>query len=208
VTSINLNGGTIKDPNGLTANLSLYGLTESGPQIVTSALAIQTSFSGISNTSSNPPQNGLAVGPANVVTAEGSRIEWTNLADGAATLQSIYQFFSPLGSTATNSLSYTRCTYDSVNQRYIVTANNSASSGTISNIDIAVSKDSNPNDGWYFASLNTSLTINGQLTQSYQPVVAVDGTNIYIASASQPCSRIRPFAEIILSPNVVIFPDR
>jgi len=54
---------------------------------------------------------------------------------------------------------------------------------TISDIDIAVSKDSNPNDGWYFASLNTSLTINGQLTGSDRPMLSADGTNIYITAA-------------------------
>ena len=147
-----------------------------------SASQIQASFSGISNTSSFPPHNGLAVGPNNIVMAEGSRIEWTNLTGAAATLQSIYQFFSPLGPTATNSLFDTRCVYDSVNQRYIVTADNIGANGTISNIDVAVSKDANPNDGWYFASLNTSLTINGQLTSSDQPTVSVDGTNIYITA--------------------------
>jgi hypothetical protein len=75
-----------------------------------------------------------------------------------------------------------RCVYDSLNQRYIVTVENIGSGGTISNIDIAVSKDSNPNDGWYFSSLNTSITINGQLTASDRPSVAVDGTNIYITA--------------------------
>ncbi|MGL5165110.1 MAG: beta strand repeat-containing protein, partial [Afipia sp.] len=182
-TSVNLNGATITDVNGLTANLSFYGLTQTGPQIVTAIPAVETQFSGISNTSTYPPHNGLAAGPSNIVMAEGSRIEWTNLTGGAATLQSVYQFFKPLGSVATNALSYSRCAYDSVNQRYIVTINNTASGGTISNIDIAVSKDSNPNDGWYFASLNTSLTINNQLTSSNQPVVSVDGANIYITDA-------------------------
>lgn len=36
----------------------------------------------------------------------------------------------------------------------------STSGAAISDIDIAVSKDSNPNYGRYFTSLNTSLTIN------------------------------------------------
>ncbi len=73
--------------------------------------------------------------------------------------------------------------YDSINQRYIVVMDNSPSGHTISNIDIAVSKDSNPNDGWYFASLNTSLTINNQLTAADSPTVSVDGTNVYITAS-------------------------
>src|SRR5438445_5019551 len=99
-----------------------------------------------------------------------------------ANLQSVYQFFGSLGPTATNALFDPRANYDSVNQRYVVTVDNIGSNGTISNIDIAVSRDSNPNDGWYFYSLNTSLTINGQLTAADQPTVSVDGTNIYITA--------------------------
>jgi hypothetical protein len=149
---------------------------------MSSSSQIDTEFSGISNTSSYPPHNGLAVGPNNIVMAEGSRIEWTNLAGGAPTLQSVYQFFQPLGATATNSLFDPRCFYDSASGRFIVMMDNIGSNGTISNIDIAVSKTSNPNDGWYFASLNTSLTINGQLTSSDRPTISVDATNIYITA--------------------------
>jgi hypothetical protein len=124
----------------------------------------------------------LAVGPNYIVMAEGSLIEWTNLAGGAPTQQSVYQFFKPLGSSKTNALFDPRAVYDPINQRYIVTMDNIGSGGTISNIDIAVSKTSNPNDGWYFASLNTALTINGRATSSDTPVVSVDGSNIYIAA--------------------------
>jgi len=158
-----------------------YLLTEiSPPPAATSE--IETQFSGISDKSSYPPHNALAVGPNYVVTLEGARIEWSNLSGGATKLQSVYQFFKPLGSTATNALFDPRVVYDSVNGRYIVTMDNIGSGGTISNIAIAVSKDSNPNDGWTFASLNTSLTINGQLTSSDTPVLSVDGTNVYITA--------------------------
>jgi hypothetical protein len=151
--------------------------------VTPSAAQIETQFSGPSVTSTYPPNNGLAVGPNNVVMMEGSRIEWTNLAGGSPVLQSVYNFFSPLGAAAASSLNHPRCVYDSVNQRYIVIMDNSASGHTISNIDIAVSKDSNPNDGWYLASLNTSLTINGQLTSADSPMLSVDGTNIYITAS-------------------------
>src|SRR6266851_791914 len=143
---------------------------------------IDTIFSGISVSSSDVPHNALAVGPSYVVTAEASRIEWTNLTGGATTIQSVYSFFSSLGSTATNALFDPRAVYDPINQRYIVTIDNIGSNGAISNIDIAVSKDSNPNDGWYFASLNSSLTVNGQLTGADTQVVSVDGTNIYVTA--------------------------
>ena len=142
---------------------------------------IETVFTGPSVTGTNPPHNGLAVGPNNIVMVEGSRIEWTNLAGGSPTLQSTYDFFSSL--SPTGGLYDQRCIYDSVNQRYVVIMQYEASGATISDIDIAVSKDSNPNDGWYFAKLNTSLTINGQLTGSDRPMLSSDGTNIYITAA-------------------------
>ena len=177
---------TIENMYGLPA----LGASASAPTMslapataATGSSQVTTSFSGISVTSTYPPNNGLAVGPNNVVMMEGSRIEWTNLAGGSPTLQSVYNFFSPLGAAAASSLNHPRCVYDSINQRYIVVMDNSASGHTISNIDIAVSKDSNPSDGWYFASLNTSLTINGQLTSADSPMVSVEGTNIYITTS-------------------------
>jgi hypothetical protein len=156
-----------------------YTVTETA---ASSASEVDTQFSGISDRSSYPPHNALAVGPNYIVMAEGSLIEWTNLAGGAPIQQSVYQFFKPLGSSKTNALFDPRAVYDPINQRYIVTMDNIGSGGTISNIDIAVSKTSNPNDGWYFASLNTALTINGRATSSDTPVVSVDGSNIYIAA--------------------------
>jgi hypothetical protein len=141
---------------------------------------IETVFSGPSVTSTYPPHNGLAVGPNYIVMVEGSGIEWTDLAGGSPTLQSTYDFFSSL--SPTGGLYDPRCIYDSINQRYIVIMQSEASGATISDIDIAVSKDSNPNDGWYFSQLNTSLTINGQLTASDRPMLSIDGSNIYITA--------------------------
>src|SRR5258708_22758163 len=141
---------------------------------------IDTEFSGPSVTTTYPPHNGLALGPSNIVMVEGSRIEWTNLAGGAPTQQSVYSFFSPLNPTG--GLYDPRCVYDSINQRYVVIMDYVASGATISNIDVAISKDSNPNDGWYFGSLNTSISINGQLTASDRPTLSVDGGNIYITA--------------------------
>lgn len=124
---------------------------------------IQTLFSGPSTTSTYPPHNGLAVGSNYVVMIEGSRIEWTNLTGGSPTLQSVYGFFSPL--SPTGGLYDQRVAYDSVNQRFVVIMQYLAPGGTATDIDIAVSKDSNPNDGWYFSQLNTTVTLGGQLSE-------------------------------------------
>ncbi|MEH2486799.1 beta strand repeat-containing protein [Bradyrhizobium sp. AZCC 2230] len=142
---------------------------------------IQTSFSGPSTTSTYPPHNGFAVGSNYVVMIDGSQIEWTNLTGGSPTVQSIYSFFSPL--SPTGGLFDQRVVYDSVNQRFVAMMEYLAPDGTTTSIDIAVSKDSNPNDGWTFSQLNTTITINGQSTDSDRPTLAVDGSNVYISAA-------------------------
>ncbi|WP_426614407.1 alkaline phosphatase family protein [Bradyrhizobium sp. McL0616] len=143
--------------------------------------SIQTSFSGPSTTSTSPPHNGLAVGPNYVVMIDGSRIEWTNLTGGSPTVQSVYSFFSPLAPTG--GLYDQRIVYDSVNQRFVAIMQYLAPDGTTTDIDVAVSKDSNPNDGWTFSQLNTTVTIGGQSTDSDRPTLAVDGSNVYISAA-------------------------
>ncbi len=142
---------------------------------------IQTSFSGPSDTSTYPPDSGLAIGPNYVVMIDGSQIEWTNLTGGSPTVQSVYSFFSSL--SPTGGLFDQRVVYDSVNQRFVAMMEYLAPDGTTTDMDIAVSKDSNPNDGWTFSQLNTTVTINGQSTDFDRPTLAVDGSNVYISAA-------------------------
>src|ERR1700722_5978561 len=63
-----------------------------------------------------------------------------------------FQLFSSLGPTLDNSVFDTRTAYDSSTGRYVLIANNLQPGGTSTNIDIAVSRDSNPADGWYVGS--------------------------------------------------------
>src|SRR5216683_609571 len=114
---------------------------------------IDTIFSGISVSSSDVPHNALAVGPSYVVTAEASRIEWTNLTGGATTIQSVYSFFSSLGSTATNALFDPRAVYDPINQRYIVTIDNIGSNGAITNIYVTAPQYNVNTSGWQGTAL-------------------------------------------------------
>ena len=145
---------------------------------------VNTEFSGITDPNNYPPENALAVGASNVVMAESSKIEWTNLSGGAAVNESLYTLFGSLPASETNSLLDVRVDYDSVNQRFVVMADTSRIERQ-RYIDIAVSKDPNPNDGWYVGSANSELTISGSLrTQADMPYLSVDGTNIYV-SASQ-----------------------
>ena len=185
ISALNLNGAVINDGAGNAVNLS--GATNYNPTgtlqvnaTTTVTSQIQTLFSGPSNTSSYPPHNGFAVGSNYVVMIDGSRVEWTNLTGGSPTLQSVYSFFSPL--SPTGGLYDQRIAYDSVNQRFVVIMQYLAPGGTATNIDIAVSKDSNPNDGWTFSQLNTTVTLGGQTTGSDRPMLAVDGSNVYISA--------------------------
>ena len=87
--------------------------------------------------------------------------------------------FSPLGPTLDNSVFDTRAAYDSSTGQYVVIANNlqPGTGHVATNIDIAVSKDSNLADGWWVGSIDTS---NGGTTQSDMPYLSVSGGNIYI----------------------------
>jgi hypothetical protein len=105
--------------------------------------------------------------------------EVTNLSGGAATTGSQFQLFSSLGPTLDNSVFDTRTAYDSSTGRFVLIANNLQPGGTATNIDIAISKDSNPADGWFVGSIDTS---NGGTTQSDMPCLSVSGGNICITA--------------------------
>jgi hypothetical protein len=146
---------------------------------MTAPTTILTSFSGISDPGNYPPENALAVGPESIVTAESVPYEVTNLSGGAATTGSQFQLFSSLGPTLDNSVFDTRAAYDSSTGRFVLIANNLQPGGTATNIDIAISKDSNPADGWFVGSIDTS---NGGTTQSDMPCLSVSGGNICITA--------------------------
>ena len=146
---------------------------------MTAPTTILTSFSGISDPGNYPPENALAVGPKSIVTAESVPYEVTNLSGGAATTGSQFQLFSSLGPTLDNSVFDTRAAYDSSTGRFVLIANNLQPGGTATNIDIAISKDSNPADGWFVGSIDTS---NGGTTQSDMPCLSVSGGNICITA--------------------------
>jgi hypothetical protein len=147
----------------------------------TGGSSVTTSLSGISDPQNYPPENGLAVSTSDIVMAESSYVEWTNLDGGAAVTESLYTLFGSLPASQTNSLLDARVAYDSVNQRFVIMAEN-LSGSTVSNIDMAVSKDSNPADGRNVGSANSELLIGGSAIQSNLTSLSVDGTNIYVSA--------------------------
>ena len=157
---------------------TLVNIVPPPPPPLTASVTAQ--FSGISDPTNYPPENALAVGPANVLMAETTHYEFTNLSGGAATTGSLYTLFTSLGSTLDNSLLDARAAYDGSTGRYVLIAENFQPGGGSfrTNIDIAVSKDSNPADGWYVASIDTS---NSGTAQQDMPYLSVSGGNIVLS---------------------------
>ena len=145
---------------------------------------VAASFQGISSTGINagwvPPDNALAVGPANVVTVENSAIEFSSLSGAVQNLQTLSSFFAPLG--AYTFIYDPHVFYDSVNGRYVVVVDELNSTSTQSNLLVAVSVDSNPADGWHFQAINATQVVGGVTTWADYPMVAVDGKNVYIST--------------------------
>ncbi|MBN8974858.1 MAG: hypothetical protein J0I08_00085, partial [Rhizobiales bacterium] len=183
------------DPYSLLATIEgFYGATAIGASAgapalnfyastpATASASVTRSFSGVSDPTNNPPQNALAVGLNYVFTAETTHYEITDLSGNPIVSNgSLYGLFSPLGGTLDNSLLDARAAYDGSTGHYVVIANNFQPGGGnfATNIDIAVSVDSNPNDGWYLASIDTS---NDGTTQSDMPHLSVSDGNIYIST--------------------------
>lgn len=114
----------------------------------------------------------LAIGNAHVVTVQNSRIQWY---DRSGTLQSDQSLFSFFNNPAGTAIGASRVVYDDVNDRFVVLSD--AWDG--GKLWLAVSKDSDPNHGWNYGSLNTDLTINGLKCWAEFPGLATDGKAIY-----------------------------
>ena len=144
--------------------------------------SVTRSFSGLSDKTNTPPQNALAVGPNYIFTAETTHYAIADLSGNPIVSNgSLYSLFAPLGGTLDNALLDARAIYDSSTGRYVVTVDNFQPGGGnfATNVDIAVSVDSNPSDGWYLASIDTS---NGATAQSDMPYLSVSNGKIYIST--------------------------
>jgi hypothetical protein len=168
-------------PIGASAGAPLLDFYSATPPTATTSTS--TSFSGVSDPKAVAKGNALAVNANNIVSAEGSQYDVSNLSGGAAATASLYTLFAPLGSSQDNNLRYPSSAYDSSTGQFVLIALNSGPSGSgVSTIDIAVSKDSNPADGWSVAALNTALTIGGQPAAADVPSVSVSNGNIYLTA--------------------------
>ena len=148
-------------------------------QAVSVSPAMSISFAGNTYASNGTakPDSSLAAGIANLVTTETARIQWYDKNGALQSDQSLNAFFNLPNNVAVGD---SRVVYDAVNNRFVVETDE-ASNGS-SAIGVAVSKDSNPNDGWNFTSINTDLFANGLATWADFPGLATDGKAIYLTA--------------------------
>ncbi|OAF06448.1 hypothetical protein [Bradyrhizobium neotropicale] len=133
-----------------------------------------------------PPDNALAAGANVVITAENDAIQITTLQGTSPQTESLNTFFGSVMSSG-YFLADARVLYDVVHHQFIVTVdevNNSLTTSSIlmavSNSDLTTTSLSSAN--WQFQAASTTYNINGITTWADQPLVAVDGHNIYVST--------------------------
>jgi hypothetical protein len=133
-----------------------------------------------------PPDNALAAGAYIVITAENDAIQFTNLQGTAAQTESLNTFFSPVLSSG-YFVTDPRVLYDATHHQFVVAVDEVSNALNSSYVLLAVSKSdltttSLSSANWQFEAVSTTYTLNGLTTWSDQPLVAVDGHNIYIST--------------------------
>ncbi|HZZ44587.1 MAG TPA: Calx-beta domain-containing protein [Tepidisphaeraceae bacterium] len=130
-----------------------------------------------------------AVGPNNLVNAVNSEIQWFTKAGSLQMAEQLNAFFAPLGTNATTSISDPHVIYDQYSGRFVIVAMSfldSSVPGDLvndSHVYMAVSIDSNPNDGWHFQDIHTKLTINGTDAGLDNPAIAVSQDAVYLTGS-------------------------
>lgn len=153
------------------------GTSSTSPYVTVSWLGLSSRAAG----GWYPPDNGFAVNSAFAVSTVNSAIQWTTLSGGSPATESLATFFSKVAVSG-YLLSDPRAFWDSTNQRFVVTIDDVKTDWTAGKVLIAVSKDSNPNHGWYMQAVDTGYSFGSTPTGSDQPLVSVDGNNIYITT--------------------------
>jgi hypothetical protein len=132
-----------------------------------------------------PPDSSAAAGPNNLVNVVNTDIQWFTKAGALQNTQRL----GKNSSTATGSFFAAqnpttgtfdpKVVYDQYNGRFVVVALEQGSS--LSRILIAVSHDSDPNNGWFTTAIDARQTISGKSTWMDYPSLAIDANAIYIA---------------------------
>lgn len=133
-----------------------------------------------------PPDNGLAAGANVVITAENDAIQFTTLNGASAQTESLNTFFGSVMSSG-YFLTDPRVLYDPVHHDFVVSVDEVSNNLTSSSILLAVSKSdltttSLSSANWQFEAVSTTYNLNGTTTWADQPLVSVDGNNVYVST--------------------------
>ena len=135
-----------------------------------------------------PPDPNGAAGPNHLVSVTNRSIEWFTKAgvnevskrlgkNSTTAVGSFFESLAPLTGTFDP-----KVIYDQYNSRFIVVSlEQTGSPPPTSRILVAVSQTSNPNDGWWFTSINSLINISGDSWADY-PGLAVGSNEIYITN--------------------------
>src|SRR5437879_10291950 len=165
-------------------------LVSSTTHLVTSTSTVTDvdySWNGITFAQSGgyyPPDNALAAGANVVITAENDAIQITTLQGGGPQTESLNAFFSSVMLSG-YFLSDPRVLYDAAHHQFVVAVDEVSNNLTTSNILLAVSQQDPPtlaSTYWHFGSASTTLPLNGTTTWADQPLVSIDGNDIYVST--------------------------
>ena len=212
-TAVNLNSATITDGSGNAANLSLTGLTQTGPQIdttapaVTMALASDTGSSSSDKITSNPALSGTGDANAVVTLTQGATVLGTTtanasgawsftpsgLAQGTQTI--VASETDAAGNTGTASLTFT---LDTVAPATPVIASFSPDSGTVGDgitnatvLTLSGTAEANSTVSVYDgATLLGSATANGSGSWSYATATLANGSHSFTAKAADAAGNV------------------
>jgi hypothetical protein len=133
-----------------------------------------------------PPDNALAAGASVVITAENDAVQITTLQGANPQTESLSTFFSSVMLSG-YFLTDPRVLYDAAHHEFVVTVDEVSNNLNTSYILMAVSKSdltttSLSSANWQFEATSTTYNLNGITTWADQPLVSVDGHNIYVST--------------------------
>jgi hypothetical protein len=133
-----------------------------------------------------PPDNALAVGANVAITAENDAIQISTLQGSSPQTEPLNTFF---GSVMLSGYFLTdpKVLYDAVHHQFVVAVDEVSNDLTNSNILLAVSKSdlattSLASTNWQFEAASTTHILSGTTTWADQPLVSVDGHEIYVST--------------------------
>jgi hypothetical protein len=135
-----------------------------------------------------PPDPIAAAGPAHVVNVVNDAIQWYTKAGVQQQSESTFDFFAPAFTNflvnPPDLMSDPKVLYDQYQGRFVVSmlalSFSLLGGADESHIVVAVSKDSNPNDGWWFQAVDSNVTIGQTDYFPDFPQLGIDQNAVYL----------------------------